>query len=87
MTDPINSRIQKFDNSGTFIAAWGSYGAGIGQFRSPTGIAVDADSNVYVADSLNNRIQKFSSTGTFLTSWGLRGTGDGEFEEPRGIVV
>jgi DNA-binding beta-propeller fold protein YncE len=38
---------------------WGSSGSGGGQFYGPTGVAVDQDGNVYVADSDNNRIQKF----------------------------
>ncbi|MEW5802681.1 MAG: CARDB domain-containing protein [bacterium] len=53
-------RIQKFCSEGFFMAKWGSYGTGDGQFRQPSGVAVDSGGNVYVADSGNNRIQKFS---------------------------
>jgi len=38
-----------------------------GVFRYPTGIAVDNNGNVYVADSWNDRIQKFTSDGDFIT--------------------
>ncbi|MCJ7752310.1 MAG: hypothetical protein MUQ65_14690, partial [Armatimonadetes bacterium] len=41
----------------------GSFGAALGQFSSPGGIAVDRDSNLYVADSRNHRIQKITPHG------------------------
>ena len=36
VVDTWNHRIQKFDSSGTFLAKWGSYGTGDGQFYRPT---------------------------------------------------
>ena len=65
-----NNRVQKFDSDGNFITKWGSNGTDNGNFRSPTGIAVDSSDNVYVADNFNNRIQKFDSDGNFITKWG-----------------
>lgn len=44
----------------------GSYGRDNGQFNNPTGVTVDTNECVYIADSKNNRIQKFSSDGTYL---------------------
>ena len=41
----------------------GSFGAELGQFSGPAGIALDADSNLYVADSCNHRIQKITPEG------------------------
>jgi len=41
------------------VALGGARGAGPGQFLEPSGIAVDAQGNVYVADKGNHRIQKF----------------------------
>ena len=48
-----NHRIQKFSSDGTFLATWGSYGSGNGQFYYPGGVAVDGSGNVYVADTGN----------------------------------
>jgi len=70
-----------------FLLKWGSYGTGDGQFRYPSGVAVDSSGSVYVADRSNNRIQKFNSSGAFITKWGSYGTGDGQFRYPSGVAV
>ena len=66
---------------------WGSYGSGDGQFKGPTGVAVDSSRNVFVVDNNNNRIQEFDSSGNFIRKWGSQGSGDGEFEFPMGVAV
>jgi PKD repeat protein len=53
-------RIKKFTQNGTILAQWGEYGTGDGQLNSPSGIAIDLNGNVYVADTQNNCIQKFN---------------------------
>ncbi|MBI4200532.1 MAG: 6-bladed beta-propeller, partial [Chloroflexi bacterium] len=63
VADQENDRIQKFTSGGLFLAKWGSFGSGDGQFNEPRGVAVDAAGNVYVADYGNDRIQKFASGG------------------------
>ena len=57
-------------------------------------MAVDAEGNVYVADTWNHRIQKFTADGDYLLSWGRLGQtkafdpgGRGLFYGPRGIAV
>ncbi len=64
-----NSRIVKFDRDGNFIKAWGSYGAGPGEFDLPHSVVVDRTGRVIVADRENGRIQVFSSDGKFLEEW------------------
>lgn len=91
----FTSPVVKFSSDGAVIDAWGSYGYGeTGLLSSdPTGIAIDASDNVYIADASSNRIQKFSSDGTFLAAWGANGgdgssgTGNGEFNQPRSIAI
>ena len=50
-------------------------------------IAVDADGNLFVADTYNHRIQKFDSSGTFLLAWGSEGEAETEFNCPTSVAV
>ena len=82
-----NSRIQKFDSTGTYLSQWGSSGSADGQFSTPLDLAIDSLNNIYVADMRNYRVQKFDSSGYFLAKWGSLGFGDGEFSFTGGIDV
>jgi DNA-binding beta-propeller fold protein YncE len=68
-----NARVAKFDKDGKFVKSWGSRGEEPGQFNMVHGIAIDAQDNVYVADTGNQRIQVFDRDGTFKTQ--LNGVG------------
>jgi DNA-binding beta-propeller fold protein YncE len=57
--------VAKFDKNGKFIKSWGSRGIAPGQFNTLRGIVIDAQGNVYVADTGNRRIQVFDSDGNF----------------------
>lgn len=48
---------QVFDSDGDFLFTFGTSGEGNGQFNAPTGIAVDSNDNIIVADWGNSRIQ------------------------------
>ena len=47
--------------------------APVGTFNRPTGVCVDQDGDIYIADWLNNRVQVLSPEGRFITEF----TGDG----------
>lgn len=49
--------MQVFNTDGEFLLKFGSNGEGNGQFNAPTGVAVDANGNIIVADWGNSRIQ------------------------------
>jgi len=83
VTDAGNVRVQKFTGDGKYITKWGK----IGQFNSPSGVAVDSDGNVYVIDRGNYRVQKFTNDGTYITEWGSKGSGQGQFNSPIGVAV
>jgi DNA-binding beta-propeller fold protein YncE len=65
----------------------GGKGADKGQFDSPTGIAVDGNGNISVADTSNGRIEKFSPSGAFLSAMGTKGAGHGQLRDPNGIAI
>ena len=61
----------------------GSPGSGDGQLSDPRGIAVDAQGNLYVADTGNQRIEVFDAQGVPKFAVGSLGSGVGQFNEPR----
>ena len=59
-----------------------------GEFRSPTGIALDSDGHIYVADTDNHAIQRFDKDGNCLARWGGEADSeDGTFYYPRGLAT
>ena len=104
--DLAKNKIRAINAGGTIItiAGTGAYGfAGDGgavdtaEFKNPSGIAVDAIGNIYIADGLNQRIRKVTvSTGviTTIAGNGIHGyTGDhglainAEMADPVGITL
>src|SRR5581483_447584 len=93
IADTGNSRVEKFDKNGNFIAAWGVFcniadpasctvtpaGSKIPSFNSPVAVAVDYFGDIYVADPANHRIVELDSTGKEVRHWGSQGSGDGQF--------
>lgn len=57
VTDFHNHSVKVFNTEGEFLLKFGSNGEGNGQFNAPTGVAVDINGNIIVADWGNSRIQ------------------------------
>jgi sugar lactone lactonase YvrE len=71
--------VGRYTPSGVLVAQWP-----VGM--QATGIAVDKDGSVYVADNAGP-LRKFSATGTLLGQWGTQGTGPGQFKFLDGVAV
>ncbi|CDQ66392.1 unnamed protein product [Oncorhynchus mykiss] len=63
----LPSPLPVFNPEGEFLLKFGSNGEGNGQFNAPTGVAVDVNGNIIVADWGNSRIQVFDGSGSFLS--------------------
>jgi len=66
---------------------WGKTGDGPGEFKSPAGVGIDKNDNIYVTEIGNDRVQVFDKAGKFLTMFGKKGSGDGEFGNLHGMIV
>lgn len=94
-------RIRKIYYASTVSTAAGSGKQGwidgiasLSSFKSPEGIAIDLDENIYVADTFNNKIRKISRGGlvSTLAGSGAQGFIDGpgssaSFYNPQGVAV
>jgi len=73
VADFANHRIQKFDANGSFITQWGNpneaFSYGSGDLAYPTGVGIDQDGNVWVADHTNQVVKKYDSSGNRLETW------------------
>jgi uncharacterized protein (TIGR03663 family) len=56
-------------------------------FFGPRGLAVDAQGNVYIADTGNKRIVVTDGEGNFRYQFGFGGAEPGQFNEPTGVAV
>jgi DNA-binding beta-propeller fold protein YncE len=71
VVDGVNNRIRIFNSQGAPVSAFGTEGAGEGEFRYPLGIDIADSGRIYVADSGNHRVQIFDSAGGFSAQFKL----------------
>ncbi len=88
LTDEHANVVAKFDSvSGDAVGHWGVAGENPGQLNAPSGIALDADENVWVVSTLNHRVEQFTRDGEHITGFGEYGSEPGQLSHPWGIAV
>jgi len=81
--DAGNARIQKFSADGVFQTTL----AETALLNNPSGLDVDGDGNLYVADRENNRLIKCNNLGEVVLVLEGRGLKPGQFLLPRDVAV
>lgn len=66
---------------------FGEFGVMEGQFTEPSGVAVNAQNDIIVADTNNHRIQIFDKEGRFKFQFGECGKRDGQLLYPNRVSV
>jgi len=105
IADTSNEAVRKLTPAGIISTVAGQGGAGFGgdgglatraQLSNPSGLAVDAVGNLYIADTTNNRIRMIAPNGIITTVAGSSSngyTGDGgpatkaRLNSPKGVAV
>ncbi|MDX6550513.1 MAG: tripartite motif-containing protein 71 [Gaiellales bacterium] len=60
---------------------------GVGTLHATEGVAIDADGDVWAADTSSDRLVEFSAVGTVLRTFGSFGSGQGQFNAPGHLEV
>ncbi|MHC5038293.1 MAG: NHL repeat-containing protein [Planctomycetota bacterium] len=70
VVDNRHHRIAVFDQAGSLLRAFGSWGRAPGKFLYPWGIAIEPSTGlVFVTDPQNDRVQVFDGEGNLKTWW------------------
>ena len=83
VADSGNNRVLRLDSNGAWSII-GTYGTGVGEFKSPRSLEFDALGNLWVADYNNHRLQYLDPSGTWHAV-GEYGTGPGQFKNPTSV--
>lgn len=101
LTDPFIDLSAKLINSASLLpiksqckrqkmiyhCKFGEFGVMEGQFTEPSGVAVNAQNDIIVADTNNHRIQIFDNEGRFKFQFGECGKRDGQLLYPNRVAV
>ncbi|KAI3415900.1 hypothetical protein GPALN_005464 [Globodera pallida] len=85
MLYPPRSQIKR--QKMTYHCKFGEFGVIEGQFTEPSGVAVNAQCDIIVADTNNHRIQVFDREGRFKFQFGECGKRDGQLLYPNRVSV
>jgi sugar lactone lactonase YvrE len=89
VTDTNNNRVEHwqiphYGYKPVYAASFGSTGTAEGQFRHPSGLALDDQGHLWVPDVENNRVQELNKEGKVIRCLGC--TGPSPFKSPKSIA-
>ena len=85
-----NHRLQIFNPDGSYAGGFGGYGDTNDKFDAPTGIGIDHNGNIYVADRDNHRVQIYNNQLTYIATLGKTGeagSDNAHFDGPSDVAV
>ncbi len=74
------ARIAKFDSEGNFLASFGHWGSGPGEFKTPHALDIDSRGRLVVGDRGNNRLQVLDMDGNLIEQFK-------QYSRPSGIFI
>jgi DNA-binding beta-propeller fold protein YncE len=80
----IKPHVLVFGSDGKFVRSWN------GDFKTPHGLRIDKDDNLWIADMANHLVQKFSPDGVLLLKLGQKdkpGLAEDQFNKPADAAV
>eukprot|EP01089_Gocevia_fonbrunei_P001751 TRINITY_DN1164_c0_g1_i1.p1 TRINITY_DN1164_c0_g1~~TRINITY_DN1164_c0_g1_i1.p1 ORF type:complete len:221 (-),score=29.87 TRINITY_DN1164_c0_g1_i1:139-801(-) len=81
VVDKIKGHVKTFTEQGDLLHSFGTVGSAYGAFWLPSGLALDEQNNIYVAEGANHRVQVFDENGNFLLRFGCYGSLEGQFSQ------
>ena len=87
--DTHYSKIRIYTPDGALLRSFGTYGTQPGGFLLATGICVDGDGYLYIADygGEHDRISKWTEEGKLIATWAGHGSGPRQFRRPCGVAI
>ena len=74
VAEQVNHRVQELSRQGGYLRHFGGFGSLDHQLDYPTGLSIDSDGNIIVADRNNKLIKIFSADGQFLNKLSTEGS-------------
>jgi len=81
--DAGSNWVYRFDTGGNLLAKFGGPEA---QLYQPRGLSLDAEGNIYAADTGGHRLVAFDASGRLLGPLGAQGSGRGQLLEPTDVA-
>lgn len=87
LTDSARGRVVRVRPGGQVVASSGRFGAGEGEFNTPTAVVEAPDGTIWVLDTFNFRVQQLDPELQPIFSFGQHGDGSGHLALAKGLAV